>query len=94
MPRMAIWWLLLRACNMAAPPLPLNLLGEIGLLSIFVSWSWCLIFVLVLLSFFSVAYSLYLYSYSQKGSFYSALYSHSLAWVLVVIFALVSIEFS
>jgi NADH-ubiquinone oxidoreductase chain 4 len=32
MPRMAIWWFLLRACNMAAPP-SLNLLGEIGLLS-------------------------------------------------------------
>jgi NADH:ubiquinone oxidoreductase subunit 4 (subunit M) len=27
MPRMAIWWFLLRDCNMAAPP-PLNLLGE------------------------------------------------------------------
>jgi NADH-ubiquinone oxidoreductase chain 4 len=38
MPRMAIWWFLLRACNMAAPP-SLNLLGEIGLLSSLVSWS-------------------------------------------------------
>ena len=36
MPRMAIWWFLLRACNMAAPP-SLNLLGEIGLLSRLVS---------------------------------------------------------
>ena len=51
MPRMAIWWCLLRACNMAAPP-SLNLLGETGLLSSLVSWSWCLMFVLVLLSFF------------------------------------------
>jgi NADH-ubiquinone oxidoreductase chain 4 len=31
-PRMTMWWFLLRACNMAAPP-SLNLLGEIGLLS-------------------------------------------------------------
>ena len=46
MPRMAMWWFLLRACNMAAPP-SLNLLGEIGLLSSLVSWSWCLMFVLI-----------------------------------------------
>lgn len=38
MPRMAMWWFLLSACNMAAPP-SLNLLGEIGLLSGLVAWS-------------------------------------------------------
>jgi len=54
MPRMAMWWFLLRACNIAAPP-SLNLLGEIGLLSSLVSWSWCLMFVLILLFFFSAA---------------------------------------
>jgi NADH-ubiquinone oxidoreductase chain 4 len=32
MPRMAMWWFLLTACNMAARP-SLNILGEIGLLS-------------------------------------------------------------
>ena len=80
MPRMAIWWCLLRACNMAAPP-SLNLLGEIGLLSSLVSWSWCLMFVLVLLFFFSAAYTFYLYSYSQHGFIYSGLYSCSLAYV-------------
>ena len=43
MPRMAMWWFLLRACNMAAPP-SLNLLGEIGLLSSLVLGLavWCL----------------------------------------------------
>jgi NADH-ubiquinone oxidoreductase chain 4 len=80
MPRMTMWWFLLRACNMAAPP-SLNLLGEIGLLSSLVSWSWCLMFVLILLSFFSAAYTLYLYSYSQHGSVYSGLYSCSLGYV-------------
>lgn len=79
MPSMAIWWFLLRACNMAAPP-SLNLLGEIGLLSSLVSWSWYLMFVLVLLSFFRAAYTLYLYSYSQHGSIYSGLYSCSLGY--------------
>ena len=38
-------------------------------------------FVLVLLSFFSAAYTLYLYSYSQHGSVYSGLYSCSLGYV-------------
>nr|QZK22190.1 NADH dehydrogenase subunit 4 [Amitermes sp. QLD_299] len=79
MPSMAMWWFLLSACNMAAPP-SLNLLGEIGLLSSLVSWSWYLMFVLVLLSFFSAAYTLYLYSYSQHGSVYSGLYSCSLGY--------------
>nr|APU93543.1 NADH dehydrogenase subunit 4 [Sphaerotermes sp. A TB-2017] len=80
MPSMAMWWFLLSACNMAAPP-SLNLLGEVGLLSSLVSWSWCLMFVLVFLSFFSAAYTLYLYSYSQHGCIYSGLYSCSLGYV-------------
>nr|AQP29027.1 NADH dehydrogenase subunit 4 [Nasutitermes matangensis]AQP30502.1 NADH dehydrogenase subunit 4 [Nasutitermes matangensis] len=80
MPSMAMWWFLLSSCNMAAPP-SLNLLGEIGLLSSLVSWSWCLMFVLIFLSFFSAAYTLYLYSYSQHGSVYSGVYSCSLGYV-------------
>nr|AQP29359.1 NADH dehydrogenase subunit 4 [Microtermes sp. E16] len=80
MPSMTMWWFLLSACNMAAPP-SLNLLGEIGLLSGLVSWSWFLMFVLVFLSFFSAAYTLYMYSYSQHGSVYSGLYSCSLGYV-------------
>nr|YP_009250657.1 NADH dehydrogenase subunit 4 [Heterotermes cf. occiduus 3.15.2AUS]AMX22986.1 NADH dehydrogenase subunit 4 [Heterotermes cf. occiduus 3.15.2AUS] len=79
MPSMAMWWFLLSACNMAAPP-SLNLLGEIGLLSSLVSWSWYLMFVLVFLSFFSAAYTLYMYSYSQHGSVFSGLYSCSLGY--------------
>jgi hypothetical protein len=42
-----------------AAPSPINL-GEIGLLSSLVSSSLCLIFVLVLLSFFSAAYNLFI----------------------------------
>jgi NADH-ubiquinone oxidoreductase chain 4 len=37
-------------------------------------------FVLIFLSFFSAAYTLYLYSYSQHGSIYSGLYSCSLGY--------------
>nr|YP_009351659.1 NADH dehydrogenase subunit 4 [Procubitermes undulans]AQP30239.1 NADH dehydrogenase subunit 4 [Procubitermes undulans] len=80
MPSMTMWWFLLSACNMAAPP-SLNLLGEIGLLSSLVSWSWWLMLVLIFLSFFSAAYTLYMYSYSQHGIIYSGLYSCSLGYV-------------
>lgn len=76
-PRLSLWWFLLCAGNMAAPP-TLNLLGEIRLLNRVVSWSWITIFFLSLLSFFSAAYSLYLYSLSQQGKIYSALFSFSI----------------
>nr|ALO76538.1 NADH deshydrogenase subunit 4 [Perotis lugubris] len=76
MPSMTLWWFLLSSSNMAAPP-SLNLLGEIMLINSLVSWSlWSMIF-LSLMSFFSAAYSLYLYSYSQHGKIYSGLYSFS-----------------
>lgn len=69
-PRIALWWFLLSSANIAAPP-TLNLLGEISLLNRIVSWSWLTILSLALLSFFSAAYTLYLYSYSQHGKIYS-----------------------
>nr|URX54534.1 NADH dehydrogenase subunit 4 [Incisitermes snyderi] len=79
MPSMSFWWFMLSACNMAAPP-SLNLLGEISLLNSLVSWSWISMLSLVFLSFFSAAYTLYLFSYSQHGLFYSGIYSCSLGY--------------
>nr|WGO57803.1 NADH dehydrogenase subunit 4 [Sigmella schenklingi biguttata] len=80
MPSMSMWWFLLSACNMAAPP-SLNLLGEISLLNSLVGWSYLTMVVLMLLSFFSSAYTLYLFSYSQHGKVYSGVYSCSLGCV-------------
>nr|AVN68201.1 NADH dehydrogenase subunit 4 [Melanozosteria sp. Cairns, Australia] len=80
MPSMTMWWFLLSSCNMAAPP-SLNLLGEISLLNSLVSWSWLTMYMLIFLSFFSAAYTLYLYSYSQHGMFYSGIYSCSLGYL-------------
>nr|QZZ23940.1 NADH dehydrogenase subunit 4 [Notacanthurus sp. 'maculosus'] len=74
MPSMALWWFLLSSANMAAPP-TLNLLGEISLLNSLVGWSWVSMLMLALLSFFSAAYTLYLFSYSQHGKLYSGVYS-------------------
>nr|AWB98753.1 NADH dehydrogenase subunit 4 [Anopheles parvus] len=70
MPTLSLWWFLLCSGNMAAPP-TLNLLGEISLLNSIVSWSWVSMISLSLLSFFSAAYSLYLFAYSQHGKVYS-----------------------
>nr|UQJ75100.1 NADH dehydrogenase subunit 4 [Comatermes perfectus] len=79
MPSMSFWWFMLSACNMAAPP-SLNLLGEFSLLNSLISWSWVSMFFLVFLSFFSAAYTLYLFSYSQHGLYYSGSYSCSLGY--------------
>nr|YP_009478708.1 NADH dehydrogenase subunit 4 [Shinkaicaris leurokolos]AVP74668.1 NADH dehydrogenase subunit 4 [Shinkaicaris leurokolos]WPN85858.1 NADH dehydrogenase subunit 4 [Shinkaicaris leurokolos] len=74
MPSMALWWFLLSAGNMAAPP-TLNLLGEISLIVSVVSWSKVSILGVGLLSFFSAAYTLYMYSLSQHGKYFSSLFS-------------------
>nr|AML60305.1 NADH dehydrogenase subunit 4 [Mesembrinella sp. ACMJ-2016] len=76
MPSLALWWFLLSSANMAAPP-TLNLLGEISLINSIVSWSWISMLMLSLLSFFSAAYTLYLYSYSQHGKVMIGIYSFS-----------------
>nr|UFZ13406.1 NADH dehydrogenase subunit 4 [Neohermes filicornis] len=76
MPSMCLWWFLLISSNMAAPP-SLNLLGEIGLLNSMLGWSIFTMMMLMLISFFSAIYSLYLYSYSQHGMIYSGMYSCS-----------------
>nr|AAX76880.1 NADH dehydrogenase subunit 4 [Drosophila trapezifrons] len=76
MPAMTLWWFLLSSANMAAPP-TLNLLGEISLLNSIVSWSWVSMIMLSFLSFFSAAYTLYLYSFSQHGKLFSGVYSFS-----------------
>nr|YP_009414905.1 NADH dehydrogenase subunit 4 [Lymantria umbrosa]AST23785.1 NADH dehydrogenase subunit 4 [Lymantria umbrosa] len=75
MPSMSLWWFLLISSNMAAPP-SLNLMGEISLINSSVSWSWISMIILMLISFFSAGYSLYLYSYIQHGESYSGIYSY------------------
>nr|ALO76563.1 NADH deshydrogenase subunit 4 [Urodontus sp. URO01] len=73
-PSLAFWWFMLSISNMAAPP-SFNLLGEVILINCLVSWSWLLMLFLMLISFFSAAYSLMLYSFSQHGKISSSLFS-------------------
>nr|ASL24557.1 NADH dehydrogenase subunit 4 [Pachyta bicuneata] len=74
MPSLSFWWFLLCSSNMAAPP-SLNLLGEIMLINSLISFNWLTMLFLSLISFFSAVYSLFLYSFSQHGNFYSGMYS-------------------
>nr|AWB99767.1 NADH dehydrogenase subunit 4 [Anopheles albitarsis] len=80
MPTLSLWWFLLCSGNMAAPP-TLNLLGEISLLNSIVAWSWVTMIMLTFLSFFSAAYSLYLFAYSQHGKVYSGVHFFSVGTV-------------
>nr|WEF74953.1 NADH dehydrogenase subunit 4 [Parnassius nomion] len=74
MPSMSLWWFLLMSSSMAAPP-SMNLMGEISLINSLVSWSWLSMIMLILMSFFSAGYSLYLYSYTQHGKYNLSIYS-------------------
>uniref|UniRef100_UPI0030FEC7E3 NADH dehydrogenase subunit 4 n=1 Tax=Carterocephalus argyrostigma TaxID=1663110 RepID=UPI0030FEC7E3 len=74
MPSLSLWWFLLLSAAMAAPP-TMNLMGEINLINSLVSWSWLTMIMLMLISFFSAGYSLYLYSYTQHGKYNMGLYS-------------------
>nr|YP_010271973.1 NADH dehydrogenase subunit 4 [Marphysa victori]UKB88236.1 NADH dehydrogenase subunit 4 [Marphysa victori] len=67
-PHMALWWFLLSATNMAAPP-SINLFSEILLIMSILSFSPFTWFTLATLAFMSAAYSLYLYTSSQHGPF-------------------------
>nr|YP_010464322.1 NADH dehydrogenase subunit 4 [Heterotarsus carinula]UUL71699.1 NADH dehydrogenase subunit 4 [Heterotarsus carinula] len=74
MPSLSLFWFLLVSSNMAAPP-SLNLLGEIMLINSILGFSSLNMFFLMMISFFSAVYSLYLYSFSQHGFYYSGYYS-------------------
>nr|YP_010758079.1 NADH dehydrogenase subunit 4 [Kisaura adamickai]WEU80084.1 NADH dehydrogenase subunit 4 [Kisaura adamickai] len=73
-PSLSLWWFLFVSSNMAAPP-SMNLLGEISLFNSIVSWSQLLMIFIMLISFFSACYSLYLYTFSQHGNFINSMYS-------------------
>nr|WRK19531.1 NADH dehydrogenase subunit 4 [Hainanpotamon sp.] len=74
MPSMGMWWFILSVSNMAAPP-SLNMVGEISLIISMISWSEMSVIGIMLISFFSAAYTLYMYSLSQHGLFYNSLYA-------------------
>nr|YP_010247237.1 NADH dehydrogenase subunit 4 [Gibbium aequinoctiale]ATN40785.1 NADH dehydrogenase subunit 4 [Gibbium aequinoctiale] len=74
MPSLSLWWFLLCSSNMSFPP-SLNLLSEISLINSLISWSSYSYMALMGLLFFAGAYSLFLYSYTQHGVYFSGVYS-------------------
>nr|AFY16788.1 NADH dehydrogenase subunit 4 [Dalcantha dilatata] len=76
MPSISMLWFLLCSCNMAAPP-SLNLLGEILIINSLISWNSYTFIFLMMISFFSCCYSIYLFSYTQHGFMNSGLYALS-----------------
>lgn len=73
-PNLRLWIFLLLSSNIAAPP-SLNLIREIILINSLVGFNFLTILFLSLISFFSAVYSLFLYSYSQHGLYFSGIYS-------------------
>lgn len=73
-PRMTIWWFAFRVINISAPP-SLNLQGEIMLLVSLIRWRVSCMFILGLISFFTAAYTLFIYSYRQHGQLRGVVFS-------------------
>nr|QZI85959.1 NADH dehydrogenase subunit 4 [Sycanus falleni] len=72
MPSMSLFWFILSANNMASPT-SLNLVGEVMLINSIMGWSSLSLLFLGVSSFLACCYSIFLYSYTQHGSFYGGL---------------------
>nr|QBG38547.1 NADH dehydrogenase subunit 4 [Acropyga arnoldi] len=69
-PSLMLWWFIFCIVNFSFP-LSLNFFSEILLISVIISWVKIGMIYMMMICFFSSAYSLYLYSYVQHGSVYS-----------------------
>nr|ASY97579.1 NADH dehydrogenase subunit 4 [Macrocheraia grandis]QFP99285.1 NADH dehydrogenase subunit 4 [Macrocheraia grandis grandis] len=73
MPSMSMFWFFFSINNMASP-ISMNLLGELLLINSIISWDWLSFLFILISSFFSCCYSIYLYSITQHGSLYGGLF--------------------
>nr|YP_010705024.1 NADH dehydrogenase subunit 4 [Sciocoris lateralis]WCQ78562.1 NADH dehydrogenase subunit 4 [Sciocoris lateralis] len=76
MPALSLFWFLFCSNNMSSPP-SLNLLGEIYLINSIMSWDYMSFFLLMMLSFMSCCYSVYLFSMINHGYSYGGFFSFS-----------------
>nr|YP_009473486.1 NADH dehydrogenase subunit 4 [Tetraclita rufotincta]AVI57970.1 NADH dehydrogenase subunit 4 [Tetraclita rufotincta] len=76
MPSMSFWWFMYCIGNMAAPVV-LNLVGELGLIGSILSFSFFSMLFLMFFSFMGACYSLYLFSSTQHGMYFSGIRSLS-----------------
>nr|AWV83791.1 NADH dehydrogenase subunit 4 [Okanagana rimosa] len=76
MPSMTMMWFLMCASNMSCPP-TINIAGEILIINSLMMWNSLMMILLSISSFMSACYSLYLFSYTQHGMFFSGSFSFS-----------------
>nr|AWV83232.1 NADH dehydrogenase subunit 4 [Graptopsaltria bimaculata] len=76
MPSMTLLWFLMCASNMSCPP-TMNIVGEIMIINSLISWNSLTMMMMIMSSFLAACYSLYLFSYTQHGMFYSSMYSYN-----------------
>lgn len=79
-PSITLIWFLICARNISCPP-TINLAGEILIINRLISWNSLRIFLLSISSFLSACYSLYIYSYTQHGCFYSGSFSYRSGYI-------------
>lgn len=68
LPLLSVWWLILCIINFSFP-LSLNFIGEILILISILNWDISIIIFLIIIGFFRIAYSVYLYSFIQHGEY-------------------------
>nr|CCI69311.1 NADH dehydrogenase subunit 4 [Metacrangonyx samanensis] len=68
LPSLSFWWFMLLLANLAGPP-TLNLFSEICMLINLVLWNKLIMIVVMMITFLTGAYNIYLYSLSQHNSY-------------------------
>nr|AWV84389.1 NADH dehydrogenase subunit 4 [Platypedia putnami] len=76
MPSMTLMWFLMCSSNMSCPP-TVNLAGEILIINSMMMWNSMSMLFISCSSFLSACYSLYMFSYTQHGQFFSGSFSFS-----------------
>nr|CCI69541.1 NADH dehydrogenase subunit 4 [Metacrangonyx goulmimensis] len=68
LPNLSLWWFMFLLANLAGPP-TLNLFSEICMLINLVSWNKLNMLILMMITFLTGAYNIYLYSLSQHNNY-------------------------
>nr|CCI69350.1 NADH dehydrogenase subunit 4 [Metacrangonyx goulmimensis] len=68
LPNLSFWWFMFLLANLAGPP-TLNLFSEICMIINLVSWNKFNMFILMVITFLTGAYNIYMYSLSQHNNY-------------------------
>ena len=93
LPRISIFWFMLRVINIGAPP-SINLLGEIILLTRILSISTCMSLLVGISRFLAAAYSLYLFvsiHHGQPGMYLNRSPSGNMRNISIVFFHIIPV---